>query len=287
MSDAYTLDTSDLFIQTLVEKWMESEKIVESLDEKMDVESFGKTKLLNSAFTDVGSLEVEKNPLAKMITDFFNSEAITSDAVFVGFFETLRRIQKNYEARKEAFVDANVVTIPDSEKPKPEEIEEWRKERKKVVDAMNGIRDLLKATANLWFESQGDKLLRVMENKRGAIGKRGVLGKRLAGKFQFKVNGTILSDNKLSAIVNFLKSKVESVKEVREAIEAQNPNFDWENPPNNFEFNIAGAHVEAEKLIDDSPDEDSDDGDIEDIVTETADGDESQAVFFDEDDSEE
>jgi hypothetical protein len=285
MSDTYNLSTNDLFVQTLVEKWMESEKLVDELDEKMDVESFGKTKLLNSVFNNVGALEDEKNPLAKIIHGFMKSEAVQTDEQFVGFYETIRRILKPYENRVNEFVKNNVTTIPESEKPKPHEIEEMRKERKTAVDAMNGIRGLLEATAKVWFDDQGSTLLNVMENKRGAVGKRGTLGPRLP-KYQFKVNGTILSDNKLSAIVTFLKSKVKDVKEVREAIKAQLPNFDFENPPREFEFNIAGAHVVAEMLVDDSPDEDdNDDGDeeneeLEDLVTETTNED---TIFFDDD----
>jgi hypothetical protein len=123
----------------------------------------------------------------------------------------------------------------------------------------------------------------VKVNKRGAVGERGTIGPRLP-KYQYRVNGTILSDNKLSAIVTFLKAKVKSVKEVREAIKAQLPDFDWENPPATFEFNIAGAHVQAEKLMDDSPDDDSDDGEeeIEGLVTETTEEEgNATPLFFD------
>lgn len=271
MSDTYSLNTNNLFIQTLVEKWMESEKVVDELDEKMDVESYGKTKLLNGAFNNVGALDDEKNPLAKFVHEFMKSEAVSTDEQFAGFYETIRKIIKPYEVRLNSYVKDNTKTIPDSEKPKPEEIEEMRKERKVAVDAMNGIRGLLEATEKTWFEDTGKDLMRVMENKRGAVGKRGELGPRLAGKYQFKVNGTILSDNKMSAIVVFLKSKVSSVKEVRDAIKAQIPNFDFENPPQEFAFNIAGAHVQAERLVDDSPDEsDDEDDEIDDIVTETS-----------------
>src|SRR4029077_16435682 len=149
-------------------------------------------------------------------------------------------------------------------------------------DAMNGIRGLLEGTAPDWFKTEGNDLLPTKINKRGLVAGRDKRGKQLGGKFQFRVNGTILSENKLSAIVTQLKGKVGSVKEVREAIEAQIEGFDWENPTMNFEFNIAGAHVQAEKLIDDSPEEyDDSAADYSDIVTERAD--QNEPLFFDDD----
>src|SRR4029077_3609508 len=221
MSDTYNLNTSDLFIQTLVERWMELNKDVEGIDEKMDVESYGKTKLLNSVFGDVGGLDSDKNILANSVRNFMNSENVDTEEKFVGFYETLRRIIKEWDDRVDKFVKENTKTIPDSEKPSDTEIEDMRKDRKTAVDAMNGIRGLLEGTAPDWFKTEGNDLLPTKINKRGAVGGRDKLGKRLGGKFQFRVNGTILSENKLSAIVTQLKGKVGSVKEVREAIEAQ------------------------------------------------------------------
>jgi hypothetical protein len=176
-----TISTADPFTVTLVEKWFASKEQVTNLDEKMALESFGRTKLLNSRFDAVNPDATDKkatNPIAVSIRTALSADGL-SDEDFAGLYETVRRVLKEYEARLDKFVDANITKVDESDKPKPEELEEMRKERKTAVDAMNGIRNLLEGTSPDWFTAEGKRLLvnaegkeEKYENLRGAIGDR-------------------------------------------------------------------------------------------------------------------
>jgi hypothetical protein len=203
-----------------------------------------------------------------------------SDEDFAGLYETVRRTLKEFDARLDKFVDANITKVDESDKPKPEELEVMRKERKGLVDAMNGIRQLLEGTDANWFKAEGESLLLnadgkadKWENLRGAVGDRGQTGARLGGTFQFTVffedSETVLTDRKLGAVQIHLKKFVKNIGEVWKAIEAANPQFDRKNPPDRFEFTIEGRRIVANKMTDESSEEDDDTS--EDINTLTLD----------------
>lgn len=283
-----TINTADPFTVTLVEKWFASREQVANLDEKMALESFGRTKLLNGRYDEVNPGMTDKkanNPLARAIRDSLNIENL-SEEEFAGLYETVRRVLKEYDKRLDDYVNANITKVDESDKPKPEELEEMRKERKTFVDAMNGIRTLLEGTSPDWFTAEGKRLLvnaegkeEKFENLRGAIGDRGKTGKRLGGTYQFTVEyegtETALSDRKLSAVQIYLKKFVKNVGELWKAIEEQNPNFDRANPPDRFEFTIEGRKIVANKMADESSDDDDDDSteDINELTLDITDDD--------------
>lgn len=284
-----TLQTADPFTVTLVEKWLASREQVANLDEKMALESFGRTKLLNGRYDAVNPDMTDKkatNPVAVAIRNALSADGL-SDEDFAGLYETVRRTLKEYDSRLDAFVNANITKVDESDKPKPEELEEMRKERKTYVDAMNGIRTLLEGTSPEWFEAEGKRLLvnaegkeEKFDNLRGAIGDRQKTGKRLGSTYQFTViyegTETALSDRKLSAVQIYLKKFVKNVGELWKAIEEQNPNFDRSNPPDRFEFTIAGRKVVANKMGDESSEEDDDSEtttDINELTLEVSDDD--------------
>jgi hypothetical protein len=284
MSDV-TISTADPFTVTLVEKWMTSKDLVDTIDEKMNVESFGRTKLLNSRYAEAnpGLEDLRKSkptsPFAEQLRTILNAEGL-SDADFAGRYETFRRTLSEFEARLDQFVKDNVPEVNEADKPKEEELVALREERKKHVDNMNGIRTLLEGTSPDWFKAEGDTLLAKQENKRGAVGSRGETGTRLGATFQFSVfskdgeSENVLSDRKLGAVQEFLKKEVKNVAEVRKAIEGSNPDFDWKNPPDRFEFAIAGRKVVANKITDESSAaDDESDTDINELTLDVSDDD--------------
>jgi hypothetical protein len=261
MSDV-TISTADPFTVTLVEKWMTSKDLVDTIDEKMNVESFGRTKLLNSRYAEAnpGLEDLRKSkptsPFAEQLRTILNAEGL-SDADFAGRYETFRRTLSEFEARLDQFVKDNVPEVNEADKPKEEELVALREERKKHVDNMNGIRTLLEGTSPDWFKAEGDTLLAKQENKRGAVGSRGETGTRLGATFQFSVF-----------------SKDGESENVRKAIEGSNPDFDWKNPPDRFEFAIAGRKVVANKITDESSAaDDESDTDINELTLDVSDDD--------------
>jgi hypothetical protein len=275
------LSTADPFTVALVQRWVDSKELVDQLDEKMALESFGRTKLLNTRF-DAANPNMEgkvaNNSLAVSIRDALSADGL-SDEEFAGLYETVRRTLKEFDKRLDAFVEANITKVDESDKPKEAELVELRKERKSHVDNMNGIRTLLEGTAPDWFNSEGISILGKdkIENLRGAVGDRSKTGKRLGGTFQFTVfyedTETALSDRKLSAVQIYLKKHVKNVGELWKAIEEQNPNFDRANPPDRFEFTIAGRRIVANKMADESSEDDDDDSteDIDELTLDLSD----------------
>lgn len=272
MSDI-DISTDDPFTRTLVEKWFISNEQLEALDEKMNVESYTRTKLLNAAFDEVNPNMEGKQPTASAAVNV--RSALSADGLseeqLVGLYESVRRTLKEFEKKIDNYVEKNTPKQEDIKKntPTTEELLAMREEYKKHVENMNGIRQLLEGTAPEWFTSEGNSLLPAKQAKRGAVGKRDEVGTRLGGTFQFTVyaaDGTehVLSDRKLSAVQMFLKKDVKSTKEVRTAIETSNPEFEWKNPPDRFEFTIVGRKVVANKITDESSEaEDEEDSDIQ------------------------
>jgi len=296
-----TLDTiNDPFTRTLVEKWMDQRELVENLDDKMALESFGRTKLLNARFDAVNpDMEGKQanNSLAVSIRNALSEDGL-SDEDFAGMYETVRRTLKEFDKRLDAFVEANIKKVDESDKPGDAELAEMRKQRKTIVDAMNGIRSLLEGTSPDWFNAEGKRLLVNAEGKeenyvnlRGAIGDRAPTGKRLGGTFQFTVlyndSETVLSDRKLSAVQIYLKKYVKNVGELWKIIEAQNPNFDRGNPPDRFEFTVEDRKVVAVKMTDESSEDDEEDSteDINELTLDVDDDSDGNVTeLFDDDD---
>lgn len=306
MSIADNLLTQDPFTKILVEQWAKAKDQVDIIDEKMNVESFGKTKLLNARYADAnpGLEDLRKskptNELANSLRGVLTASELTDDE-FVGLYETVRRMLPEFDARLDAYVKANVPEVDDTNKPKEEELVAWREERKTHVDNMNGIRTLLEGTNPEWFKAEGDKLIPKEENKRGAVGGREKTGTRLGGTFRFTFdpggeNETILTDPKLSALPAYAplkKAGIKTVGDVWKAIEAANPEFDRKSPPDKFSFVLGGFNILATKITDESSEEDDDstedideltldveDDDPEDFV---ADPDEPSLELFDDD----
>lgn len=294
MSDI-DIRTDDPFTRTLVEKWMVSKDQLEALDEKMNIESYTRTKLLNAAFDDANpnmTGKVPTNPLAVDIRSALATEDLSPEQ-FAGMYESVRRTLKLFEDRLDKFVEANTPKQDEAKKntPSTEELLEMRDEYKKHVENMNGIRTLLEGTAPDWFKAEGDSLLPKKEAKRGAVGARGETGTRLGGTFQFTViapDGTehVLSERKLSAVQLFLKKDVKNTKAVRQAIDSANPEFDWKNPPDRFEFNIVGRKVVANKITSDEEPDDEDENDIQTLTLDVDDDfpqDNTEKELFDDD----
>lgn len=285
------ISTNDPFTLTLVTRWFESRDEVETLDEKMNIESFGRTKLLNTKFEEVNpGMEAKRanNPAANSVRGFLNADGLSDDE-FVGLYETIRRVlASEYSKRIDAYVEKNLPKVDEKDKPNEEALLEYREERKKHVDNMNGIRMLLEGTATDWFKAEGDRLLPKFDNLRGAVGGREKTGERLGGTFRFTVIGkdgeeTILSDPKLSALpayTPFKKLGIKTVGEVRKAIEEANPGFAWKTPPDRFEFTLAGLKVVAHKLTDESSE--ADDEETNDIQELTLDVEDDNAEDFEE-----
>jgi hypothetical protein len=318
MSDTMTYDagTNDPFITTLVDKWFTSKATVEQLDSEMKIESLGKTKLLNEVYNDVIKASPAENETENIATQFANTikemldraAAVTGEerpgSFFAGMMEVVRRTlnEKEYDDKLEAFTKAHVIVPAEGDKPSEAAMEQFRKDRKVAVDNMNGIRSLLEGTAPDWFTTTGKGLLLNAEGKeeefknlRGAIGKRGETGPRLAlaSTFTFTVDDSVLQDHKLAAVRDHV-NKLMSIGDVRKAVESANEDFDWTNPPSKFEFDLkdkAGTvrHVVARKDMDSSAEDESSDELSLDVTTEVnEEGDsentENAPVTFDDDD---
>jgi hypothetical protein len=303
MSDV-NIGTENPFTVTLVEKWLASKELVDTLDEKMALESFGRTKLLNTRFEAANPDMTDKkanNPVATSIRNALSAEGL-SDEQFAGLYETVRRVLKEYDKRLDTFVDANITKVDESDKPKEAELVEFRKERKIHVDNMNGIRNLLEGTDPDWFKAVGVSILgkEKIDNLRGAVGDRAKTGKRLGGTFQFTVTDpegteTAITERKLSAVQTHLKKFVKNVGELWKAIEEQNPNFDRANPPDRFEFTVSGHKIVANKMTDETSDDDDESTeDINELTLDLsdddpadfeADSDDNVTELFDDDDS--
>jgi hypothetical protein len=274
MSDV-EISTNDPFVHMLVEKWFTSFDQLEALDEKMNVESYTRTKLLNAAFDEANpNMEGKQanNPVAVAVRSALSADGITQETL-AGLYESVRRTLREFEKKIDNYIEKNTPKPEDVKKNQPtvEELQEMRDEYKKHVENMNGIRGLLEGTATDWFKAEGDSLLPKKEAKRGSVGSRGETGTRLGATFQFTViapDGTehVLSDRKLGAVQIFLKKDVKNVKEVRSAVETSNPEFDWKNPPDRFEFTIAGRKVVGNKITDESSDDSDDESDIQELT---------------------
>jgi hypothetical protein len=293
MSDVQ-IGTEDAFTLTLVQKWFEAKDQVDNLDEKMAVESFGRTKLLNTKFDEANPGRENKkanNDIAVTIRQHFDS---LSDDQFAGLYETVRRVLKEYDKKLDNYVDKSLPKVDESDKPKPEELAKFREDRKTHVDNMNGIRTLLEGTAPDWFKAEGERILPKLENLRGAVGGREKTGKRLGGTFRFTVDPggdteTILSDTKLGAIpayAPFKKAGVKNIADVKKAIMDTNEGFDWDNPPTRFEFVLAGRKILANKVTDESSEDDESENDINELTLDVSDDDsEETKELFDDDEN--
>jgi len=276
----YELKSEDIFITTLVDKWMTQREQVETIDEEMNLDSLGKTKLLNAAYvsvnTDVkigdevvsikGPKEKPVNELAVTIRQYLEDNG-TDDETFVGLHTTIDRLLSEYKSRVDKYVDDHKKEVPDSDKPSEAQLAEMRETRKKLVDSMNGIRSLLEGTDANWWKDEGDALLvnadgarDKYENLRGAFGTRAPMGERLGAAFTYSVRDTdgqtttSLTGKNLTDLKNFIK--MESVAEMKKLIEEKNPGFIWKTPPDEFSFTFGKFEVHAVKNQDDSPEED-------------------------------
>lgn len=253
--------TEDPFVAALVGKWNLNRDLVESLDEQIDAESLGKTKILNAAVkTAEGVYEqvvVAVNEVLARVKD--NPE------VYVGVLTALRRSLKEHDTFANEYVSANVVEVPTEQKLSTEVEIKLRADRKIAVDSNNAIRGLLEAQQPEWFAAQGDRLLPKLENKRGAVGSRGETGKRLVGTYQWRVGDTLIQQHQMGAVAKFLGTKV---AKLRTAVEGQIAGFDWEKPPATFDFSFAGKGVYAHRIDDDTSPEDETSGDAVTPVTE-------------------
>jgi hypothetical protein len=307
----YELKSDDIFITTLVDKWMTQKDQVEQIDEDMNLDSLGKTKLLNAAYVsvntdvkvgdDVVSIKGPKdkpvNELAVTVRQYLEDHG-TDDETFVGLHTTIDRLLSEYKSRVDKYVEDNKKEVSEADKLTEAQIAEKRDARKKLVDSMNGIRSLLEGTDANWWKDEGEALLvnadgarDKYENLRGAFGTRAPMGERLGAAFTYSVRDTegqtttALTGKNLTDLKNFIKA--DSVAELKKLIEEKNPGFIWKTPPDEFSFTFGKFEVHATKNQDDSPEEDEpipEMGDGPDIIMDVDDDEENTGEVFDDDD---
>jgi hypothetical protein len=267
----------DEFVSLLLARWEANFKKVEEIDDQLGVESLGKRKVINQAIEAFGKENGEKlvSDVQSLVSQYNTPDKVEQ---LVAAVNLIFRSLKDYEPTINAYLDENVRKIPEDEKPSEETQNALRVDRKKIVDGLNSIRELLKNQAPDWFETWGENIAQIT-NLRGAVGEKAKTGKRLAGQFQWDVNDEPLSEHKMGAVAQYLKV---SVADLKDAIRAKYPDFDWEAPPKFFEFDAKDKkgvtrHITARNLSDETSEED-DDEDVE--LTVDVDMDEDESELF-------
>ncbi len=264
---------NDAMMGPVKEQFLATIARINEIKDALDPDSAGRAKVLNEAIkeneTAANSAEGELRTQLEGLTDQGK----------VGVLSHLTRmIKREFGPFIDEFVNANKV---EAEPLKEEEAKVLNDERNELVEQARAARQFL-----ISFKVPEADLPAVPQARRGR--KPGqTLGARLAGTFNWSVDGVAVSGNKLGDVQKELKA--ESVADVREAIEASYENFDWKNPPSVIEFDIEikdGEKTETKKVLGRIAKDDSDTGsDDDDLVTDLeADSDDDDFSFEDQDD---
>lgn len=224
----------------------ETAKQIDSIDEQLNVEGSTKTRVLNAAADNVvdtfGSLA---DQVRSAIDEVHGVDRI-------GVIALIRRELSNFDEEVKKYVEDNKTEGPTVS---VEEQVRLREERKNLVGAITAIRDLLSRMAP-------DLVSEVPEykNLRGAVGGTGTRGPRLKGTWTFAVGGVEIAGRTLGDVKAAVGAS--SVADVRTAIQAAHPTFDFDDPPSSFSFEVNGKMVQA-RTAESDPGDELDEADVD------------------------
>ena len=282
----------------LVDQWKPLAERIEAIDEELDQESAGKTKVLNMTIEAVKGVS-ENIPtqateaVAQLKTYLSGLDEKTRAGLMYSIVKTAIDeilpslsnvpelqtgvtyfLQKTFRSKEineqlDAYVKPRVEK--DVTPPTPEEVEKLRAERKELVISANLLQQLIERT-----DEETGKSFRKFDQKRGAgvaSNGKGTLGERLKGTFQFSVDGVGVGTSLTDVARRFpgvpVNGESNSVKSaIREAIN----DFDFKNPPERFEFTIDGKKIIAVATSSDDSDDADSDGELtqEDLPTDAS-----------------
>lgn len=244
---------------------------VEAIDDQINQEQAGPRRVRNQA----------ADAVADQLSEFVKQVKAQIDELFgadrVGAVVLVNRILGDYTEEVKQYVEANVTT--NDVELSVEEQTKLRAQRKNLVDGMKAIRQSISVMAP---DLLSDPAFAEIKNLKGAIGGTGSRGPRLKGAWKFEVNGTLIAGTTLTDVKNAVG--VNGVPDVRAAIVASNPGFDWETRKN-FSFEMKNADGEVTHTVhatttESDPDEDEVDADT-DLLEEDSD-EVTDSVFGDE-----
>ncbi len=219
---------------------------IAEIDTQLDPQAAGKASVRNAAIEAAGDMA----PQAE--ANIHTLLASQPENVVVGVVtHLLRSLKKEYGAKIDAYIEANVVDV----EPISEELaNKLNAERTQLVAQAKVGRDFLIA-----YNIPEAELPKV-PSKRGRA-KGTTMGPRLKGTFNFSVDGTPVDGHKLGDLAKVLEAA--SVAEVRAAIEAANADFDFAEPPAEFSFTLNDKSVVAVQAQTDETEEEIEDNEPE------------------------
>jgi hypothetical protein len=248
MSDV--MSANEAMIAPMLAKVDELRNQITEIDKTLNVEGATKTRILDDAADKVAA---QYGDIAQQLVDTVNGEHGDSR---VGVIALVRRVLREFDSEVKSYVDANT---PESSGPTvpTEELQAKRDERKKLVDGYDAIRSVL---VNFGGEDIANRVPKI-QNLRGRIGGEGPRGIRLAGTWEWNVDGVDLAGKKLSDVQK--ATGASSATDVREALKAANPKFfeskEAQDTFNRVQFTVNGKTVVGVRSGSDVEDDDSDD----------------------------
>lgn len=275
-------------LEPLIAQWKPLAERIELIDEELDQESAGKTKVLNMTIEEVKKVAENSDTAISQIVPQFKAflegldEKTRAGVVYALVKTTVDEmlpslkdvpelqtgvmyfLQKTFRSKEineqlAAYVEPRVEK--DVTPPAPEVVDALRAERKELVVNANLIQQLIERT-----DEETAKGLRKFDQKRGfgtsGTSGKGSLGERLQGTFQFSVDGIGVGTSLTDVARRFKDFAVNGEKNsVKAAILSAIPDFDFKSPPDRFEFTIEGKKIIASATSSDS-DTPSDDSDV-------------------------